>query len=78
MSADQGATTDPGLHGVEPTEEELAKEDEARSETSVVELVEQDLDDPATPSRRTVDGGYEPGSFEVHLEDYSSGSTHVG
>lgn len=74
MPADQGATTDPGLRGGEPTEEELAKEDEARSATSVADLIEQDLDDPTTPSRRTADGGPEPGSVAVHLEDYSSES----
>jgi len=78
MPADQGTTTDPGLYGDEPSEEELAKEDEARSETSVADLVEQDLDDPTTTSRRTADGDPEPGSFDVPLEDYSSGATDAG
>jgi hypothetical protein len=68
-------TTDPGLYGDEPSEEELAKEEEVRSRTSVAELVELDLDDPTTPSRRAADGSPEPGSFDVPLEDYSSGST---
>ena len=75
MPADQSASTDPGLDGDEPSDEELAREDQARSETSVADLVEQDLDDPTTPSRRTAEGDPEPGSFDVPLEDYSSEST---
>jgi hypothetical protein len=75
MPADQGVTTDPGLHGDEPSDEELAKEDEARSETSVADLMEQDLDDPSTPSRRARDGSPRPGSFDVPLEDYRTGAT---
>lgn len=69
------AGTDPGLYGEEPSEEELAREEEARSEVSVADLAEQDLDDPATPSRRTADGEPAPGSFDVHLEEYSSEPT---
>jgi hypothetical protein len=41
----------------------------------VADLVEQDLDDPTTPSRRTADGEPAPGSFDVHLEEYSSEPT---
>jgi len=77
MPADQDAATDPSLAGdeQEPSAEELAREEEARSETSVADLVEQDLDDPTTPSRRTPDGDPAPGSFDVPLEDLSSEST---
>ena len=75
MPPDQGMTADPGLYGDGPSEEESAREDEARSETSVADLVEQDLDDPSTPSRRTPDGSPEPGSFDVPLEDYGTGAT---
>jgi hypothetical protein len=75
MPADQGVTIDPGLHGGDPSDEELAKEDEARSETSVADLMEQDLDDPSTPSRRARDGSPRPGSFDVPLEDYRTGAT---
>lgn len=74
MPADQGPTTDPGLYGEEPSDEELAREDEARSETSVADLVEQDLDDLSTPSHRSPDGSPEPGSFDVPLEDYGIGA----
>jgi hypothetical protein len=72
------AGTDPGLHGEEPSEEELAREEEARSEMSVAGLVEQDLDDPATPSRRTADGEPEPGSFDVPLEELSKEPPDAG
>ena len=77
MPADQDAATDPGLAGdeQEASAEELAREEEARSETSVADLVEQDLDDPTTPSRRTLDGDPAPGSFDVPLEDLGSEST---
>ena len=69
------AGSDPGLHGEEPSEEELAREEEARSEVSVADLVEEDLDDPATPSRRTASGDPEPGSFDVSMEEFSSEPT---
>jgi hypothetical protein len=77
MPADKGAG--PGLAGdeLEPSAEELANEEEARSRTSVADLVVQDLDDPTTPSRRTPDGDPEPGSFDVPLEDLSSESTNA-
>ncbi len=55
--------------GADPSEEELAEEEDARSETFVADLVQQDLDDPATPSRRTASGDPELGSFDVELRD---------
>ena len=77
MPADRGVTTGPGLAGdeQEPSAEELAEQEEARSTMSVADLVQQDLDDPTTPSRRTPDGDPEPGSFDVPMEDLSSGSS---
>jgi hypothetical protein len=63
------AATDPGLHEGEPSEEELAEEEEARSQISLAELVDKDLADPDTPSRRDPDGKPEPGSFDVPMED---------
>jgi hypothetical protein len=77
MPADQ-AGTDPSLHGEETSEEELAKEDEARSDTSVADLVEQDLDDPDTPSYRTADGDPAPDSFEVVLTEFTKEPTDAG
>jgi hypothetical protein len=74
MSAEQ-AGIDPGRYGKEPSEEELAKEEAARSEVSVADLVEQDLDDPTTPSRRDVSGQPVPHSFDVPLEHPSSETT---
>ncbi len=73
-----GAAVDPGLHGEEPSEEELAAEEEARSETSVADLAERDLDDPATPSRRAADGEPEPGSFDVPLRERRKEPTDGG
>ncbi len=79
MPDDQAVTSDdPGLGGVAPSEAELAKEEEARSATTVAELVQQDLDDPATPSRRDADGEPVPGSFDVPLEEPSGGPTDAG
>jgi hypothetical protein len=70
MPDDQTATSDdPGLGGVAPSEAELEREEEARTATTVAELIEQDLDDPATPSRRGPDGEPVPGSFDVPFED---------
>jgi hypothetical protein len=67
---DQAATSDdPGLGGVAPSEAELEQEEEARSATTVAEMVERDLNDPATPSRRGADGAPMPGTFDVPLED---------
>lgn len=63
------AATDPGLHQGELSEEELAEEEEARSQISLAELVDKDLADPDTPSRRGLDGKPEPGSFDVPMED---------
>jgi hypothetical protein len=78
MPADQ-AGADPGLRDEEPSEEELAEEEEAaRSEVSVADQAERDLDDPATPSRRTASGDPEPGSFDVPLRDYSKEPTDDG
>jgi hypothetical protein len=77
MPADQG--TDPGRGEEEPSEEELAKvEEAASSEVSVADQTERDLDDPATPSRRTASGDPEPGSFDVPLRDYSKEPTDDG
>ena len=78
MPADRGTDIDPGLHGEEPSAEELARQDALRSSVSVAELIELDLDDPSTPSRRGADGEPEPGSFDVPLEDFESGSTDAG
>src|SRR6266567_7296776 len=69
MSAGQAAGADPGLHAGELSEEELAEEESVRSETSVSDLVEQDLDDTATPSRSVkhywrAGGESQPGSFD--------------
>jgi hypothetical protein len=76
MPADRGDTGG-GLPGEQqPTAEELSKEEKARSRTSVAELVEQDLDDPATPSRRTANGDPEAGSFDVPLEELGSEVNH--
>jgi hypothetical protein len=70
MPDDQAATSDdPGLGGVAPSEEELEREEEARSATTVAEMVEEDLDDPATPSRRSADGEALEGTFAVPYED---------
>jgi hypothetical protein len=68
---DQAATSDdPGLGGVAPSEAELEQEEEARSATTVAEMVERDLNDPATPSRPVgADGAPMPGTFDVPLED---------
>lgn len=44
--------TDPGLTDHEPTDAELEAEDQARSEHSVRDLIDDDLADRATPSRR--------------------------
>jgi hypothetical protein len=67
---DQAATSDdPGLGGVAPSEAELEQEEEARSATTVAEMVERDLNDPATPSRLGADGAPMPGTFDVPLED---------
>lgn len=71
MPAGRDARIDPGVFGEEPSQGELAKEEEARSELSVADLVERDLDDPTTPSRRTADGGIAEGSFSVALEELS-------
>jgi hypothetical protein len=77
MPADQG--TDPGPGEEEPSEEELAKvEEAASSEVSVAEQTERDLDDPATPSRRGADGEPVPGSFDVPLREYSKEPTDDG
>jgi hypothetical protein len=59
---------DPGLGGVAPSEAELEREEEARSATTVAEMVEEDLDDPATPSRRGPDGAPMEGTFDVPME----------
>ena len=59
---------DPGVLGEPPTDEELAREEVARSEVSLADLVELDLDDPMTPSRRGPGSDPEPGSFEVELQ----------
>ena len=73
MPADQG--TDPGPGEEEPSEEELAKvEEAASSEVSVAEQTERDLDDPATPSRRGADGEPVPGSFDVPLREVQQGA----
>jgi hypothetical protein len=70
MPDDQAATSDdPGLGGVAPSEEELEREEEARSATTVAEMVQEDLDDPATPSRRGADGEALEGTFAVPYED---------
>ena len=71
MPAERHAGPDPGLFGEEPTAEELDQEEEARGEMTVAELVERDLDDPDTPSRRNAEGAPAPGSFDVPLEDVS-------
>jgi len=70
VAADRGMTIDPGLHGDEPSDEELARQDALRSTTSVADLFELDLDDPDTPSRRGVDGEPDPDAFHVPLVDY--------
>ena len=44
-------TSDPD-RGRAPTEQELAEEDLRRSEVTVQDLLDMDLADPATPSRR--------------------------
>lgn len=67
MPAEQ-ADIDPGVHDKEPSLEDLAKEEAARSAKSVADMVQEDFDDPATPSRRTADGTPAPGSFDVPLE----------
>jgi|KBSMisStandDraft_5_1062788.scaffolds.fasta_scaffold4571135_2 hypothetical protein len=79
MPSDEGVATGRGMARAEqePRAEELAREEEARSETSIADLVQQDLDDPTTPSHRTPDGDPEPGSFDVPLEDLSSEAPHV-
>jgi hypothetical protein len=63
MPAEQ-AGTGPGPQGEEPSE---VIEEEVRPDLSVADLVKQDLDDPATPSRRTPDG-VTWDSFAVELE----------
>jgi hypothetical protein len=69
MPEDQAATSDdPGLGGVAPSEAELEREEEARSATTVAEMVEEDLDDPATPSRRGPGGGPIEDTFAVPME----------
>jgi hypothetical protein len=78
MPADQ-AGTDPDLRDEEPSEEELAKIEEAASSgVSVAEQTERDLDDPATPSRRGADGKPVPGSFDVPSRDYRKEPTDDG
>jgi hypothetical protein len=62
MPAEQ-AGTGPGPQGEEPSE----AMEEVRPDLSVADLVKQDLDDPATPSRRTADG-VTSDSFAVELE----------
>jgi hypothetical protein len=70
MSAEDAGTGE-GAHGEQPSEEELAREEAARSAVTVAELVERDLDDPSTPSRRGLDGRPVPGSFDVPMEEPS-------
>jgi hypothetical protein len=65
---DEQADIDPGLYDEEPSAEELAEEEAARSVVSVADMVQEHLDDPATPSRRTADGSPAPGSFDVDME----------
>jgi hypothetical protein len=73
-SGPSAAGADPGLHGPQPSERELAEEERIRSDLSVADLVEQDLDDPTTPSRRSADGNQpEPGSFDVPLRERTGG-----
>jgi hypothetical protein len=64
---------DPGLGGVAPSKAELRREEEARTVTTVAEMVEEDLDDPATPSRRGPDGEPMWGTFDVPMEDEDVG-----
>jgi hypothetical protein len=79
MPDDQVATSDdPGLGGVAPSEEELEREEEARSATTVAEMVQEDLDDPATPSRRGADGEALEGTFAVPYEDEEGGPSDAG
>jgi hypothetical protein len=78
MSAGQAAGADPGLRAGELSEEELAEEERVRSETSVSDLVEQDLDDTATPSRRAAGGEPQPGSFDVPLRQRRKEPTDGG
>jgi hypothetical protein len=72
MPAEEAVGSDPGVYGQEPSEEELAREEEIRSQYTLAELEQLDLDDPATPSRRAADGWPEPSSVSVPLEDLSS------
>jgi hypothetical protein len=76
-SAGQAAGADPGLHAGELSEEESAEEERVRSETSVSDLVGQDLD-TATPSRRAAGGEPQPGSFDVPLRQRRKEPTDGG
>jgi hypothetical protein len=61
----------------------LVEEESVRSETSVSDLVEQDLDDTATPSRSVkhywrAGGESQPGSFDVPLRQRRKEPTDGG
>jgi hypothetical protein len=59
--------SDPGLDSTEPTDEQLAAEDQARSARSVRDLIDEDLADRRTPSRRFL---LEPEVGGEHLEGF--------
>ena len=69
---------DPGQREEDVSEEELAKEEEARTEVTVQEMVERDLDDSSTPSRRGPSGDPEPHSFDVLVRERRKESTGGG
>jgi hypothetical protein len=59
------AGIDPGQHGEDLSEEEV------QPDVSVAQMAEEDVEKPGTPSRRSPDGGYAEGSFDLPLEDFS-------
>jgi hypothetical protein len=70
---------DPGVHGPEPSERELAEEEHLRTEVSIADLVMQDLADPTTPSRwSAADEWPTPGSFEVPLRTRTGEAIDAG
>jgi hypothetical protein len=68
--------TDPGMDDHDPTDAELDAEDQARSTKTVRGLLEDDLADPVTPSRRfelePEAGGEHLEGFDVDLREWRS------
>ena len=62
---------DPGIEPLDPTDLELVEEDEARAVFSVRDLIDEDVADRTTPSRRyeleAEAGGEHLEGFDVHL-----------